>query len=213
MTPASAKTTWKLLRVALFGAFVLSVVFSHKAEAVSVTNSTFGSIDAGQFSRTFLVAGETTIADVNIAIDFSKCDDPNPGPGATGCTGGGFSFNDEIEFDLISPTATTVRLVIEGTYDGQMPGARVTVNFDDEAASPVGGSVLVSGAFRPIDALSVFDGENPNGIWTLVVRDTFVDDPLQFYSATLNINSVTVPEPASFLLLGLGALALLKRRA
>jgi subtilisin-like proprotein convertase family protein len=193
------------------------------AEAATFTNNTFGSVDASSIDRTVDVAGVGTITDVRIAIDFSKCDDPNPGPAATGCTGGGFSFNSEIVFQLTSADGTTVDLVTANTYDGQTPGARVLVLFDDDAATQVGGDQLLNGIFSPIGSLSDFIGEDADGTWTLRVTDTVGQDPLQFYSFTLCINeegecagvTQAVPAPATVLLLGLGLTTLgwIRRRS
>ena len=170
-----------------------------QAAIVSDTNSTFGSFDASSGTRTFNLVGNSII-DVNISIDFAKCDDPVLNATSTACIGGGFSFNREIEFILQSPTGTLVNLVLQDTYDGQTPGARVVVDFDDEAGAPVGGAVLLSGAFRPVGLLSAFDGENATGVWTLRIRDTVGLDPLTFFSATLNVE---IPEPGSLALAGL----------
>jgi Proprotein convertase P-domain len=180
-------------------------------EAATFTNNTFGSVDAGSFDRSVNVGGVGTISDVRIAIDFSKCDDPNPGPAATGCIGAGDSFNEEIVFQLTSADGTTVDLVTEFTYSGQEPGARVLVLFDDDAATQVGGPLLLNGTFSPVGSLSDFIGEDADGTWTLRVEDTVSQDPLQFYSFTLCINEegecagvTQVPAAATLLLLGLG---------
>lgn len=212
---------WKGFWVA--AAAVAFVGHAGLAGAASFTNSTFGSVDANSFTRTVNASGAGVVTDLNITIDFSKCDDPNPGPAATGCTGGGFSFNREIHFRLTSPNATEVELVIQDSYSGQTPGARVIVGFDDEASTTVGGPLLISGPFRPVEALSAFDGEASDGTWTLLVHDTVGADPLQFYRFTLCINeteacvvatSNAVPAPAALLLVGLGvtAFGVIRRR-
>ena len=170
-----------------------------QAAIVTDTNSTFGSFDASSGTRTFNLVG-SSIIDVNISIDFAKCDDPDLTPTSTSCIGSGFSFNSEIEFRLQSPQGTIVNLVSPFTYGGQTPGARVVVDFDDEAGPTVGGPVLLSGSFRPVGLLSAFDGENATGVWTLHIRDTVRFDPLTFFSATLNVE---IPEPGSLALAGL----------
>lgn len=170
-----------------------------QAAILTDTNSTFGSFDASSGTRTFNIAGGN-ILDVNISIDFAKCDDPTLNATSTACIGGAFSFNREIEFILQSATGTLVNLVLQDTYSGQTPGARVVVDFDDEAGSTVGGAVLQNGTFRPVGLLSAFDGENSGGVWTLRIRDTVGQDPLTFFSATLNVQ---VPEPGSLALAGL----------
>jgi hypothetical protein len=192
------------------------------AAAASFTNSTFASVDASSTTRTVSATGAGTVTDVNITIDFSKCDDPAPGPADTGCTVDGFSFNREIHFRLESPEGTQVELVVLNTYSGQTPGDRVVVGFDDEASTVVGGPVLLDGAFQPVGSLSDFDGENSEGTWTLLVEDTTGADPLQFYSFTLCINEAgecvvadaRVPAPAALFLVGLGltALGVIRRR-
>jgi len=174
-----------------------------QASVLTGGNNTFGTADSSFFDRTINIVGAGTVKDVNITIDFAKCDDPALQVGGT-CPAGGFSFNREIEFQLIKG-ATVVNLVVQDTYSGQTPGARVVVTFDDEAASAVGGATLQNGSFRPVGLLSAFDGASAAGAWTLRIRDTVFADPLSFFSATLN---VTVPEPGTFGLAGLALLGL-----
>jgi hypothetical protein len=173
------------------------------AAVLTDTNNTFGNFDRSSGNRTFAIGGGT-IADVNILIDFAKCDDPTLTPSSTACIGLNDSFNREIVFRLTSPDGITVNLVNENTYSGQTPGARVQVNFDDAAASAVGGPALQTGTFRPVGSLSSFNGLSALGVWTLFVQDTVGFDPLTFFSATLTVT--TVPEPAMLGLMGFGLL-------
>jgi hypothetical protein len=190
------------------------------AEAATFTDNTFGSVDSGSFDRAIVVAGVGTISSVRVFVDFSKCDDPNPGPAATGCIGTGSSFNNEIQLQLISPEDTVVTLVAFNTYPNNgLEGARIEVLFDDNAATEVGGGALLDGTFSPVGSLSDFIGEDADGAWALRVADGAGGDPLQLYGVTLCINEQGecagvappppgVPAPASLLLLGLGLTSL-----
>jgi hypothetical protein len=205
---------WKAQRLIAVGVFALLLTMPMAPETVTVTNSTFGTVDGsvggGTLIRAFDVSDAgTTITNVDILIDFSKCGNPAPGRNDTRCLGTGFSSNSDISFTLMSPSGITVNLVSAenpsmespGTYDGQTPGARVSVTFDDAAENPVGtpppsteGSSLRFGPFQPVEPLIEFDSQSqsPNGTWTLILQDTpndsFSNGSLQFYSATLCIN-------------------------
>jgi hypothetical protein len=62
------------------------------------------------------------------------------------------------------------------------------VNFDDAALNnilpcpPVGG-----GSYQPSQALSAFNGENANGVWTLTIKDNFNQDGGSLTAWGLNI--------------------------
>ncbi|MEZ4936742.1 MAG: M12 family metallo-peptidase [Crocinitomicaceae bacterium] len=74
----------------------------------------------------------------------------------------------DITITLTSPSNTTVTL-FDGVCNNENDW---DLNFDDGATPgalpcpPVGG-----GTYQPVDALSAFNGEDPNGTWTLTVSD------------------------------------------
>jgi subtilisin-like proprotein convertase family protein len=133
-----------------------------------INSQTYASTDVPRFTPPFsnvfsslFVDGAGPIEDVNVTLDISH-------PVAA-----------NTEAHLISPTGISIRL-FASVPDG---GSNFTnTTFDDEAATSIfSGSPPFTGNFRPEFPLSSFDGQNPNGVWTLrfgnLDRDT---------SATLN---------------------------
>ena len=90
---------------------------------------------------------------------------------------------------LVSPSMGSIVLKnAEGV--GVNDGDNFTdTTFDDNGASGLitSGTAPYTGSFIPEELLSDFDGEDANGIWTLEVEDTELND-----QGTLNSWSITI---------------------
>lgn len=196
----------------------VSVFLSAGAGAtVLATNTTYGVFDGSEGTRALNVSTRGTVTDVNITVEFSKCDDPAIGPAGNRCIGAGVPFENEFTLVLVGPGGRSVTLVEPfDTYTAGRTGTsggRVSVTFDDEAAAAAGPRIA-AGTFRPEQFLSAFDGMSTFGSWTLYLQDFAPGDPLEFFSAQLDIGyePAPVPEPATLAMLGLG-LGLMGMRA
>ena len=125
----------------------------------------------------------------------------------------------DLQIRLQSPAGTNIFLIYGGDSaflirdenGGITPvGGSGTWLFDDEAEISIDEATEpFFGSFRPIESLSLFDGENACGQWTLKIYDAF-----PVYAGCLDSFTimVTSPEPATglFLALGAGVLTLFK---
>lgn len=183
-----------------------------QASVITAADSTYGNFDFKTGTRTLNIGSHGTINDVNLTIDFSKCDDPPIGPQGTKCIGIGRAFPNEMAFRLTGPDGRTVELVSFGTYTSG--SGRVTVTYDDEALAPAG-TALRSGTYRPVNALSAFDGLDMFGTWVLSMTDAGPGDPLEYFGSRLEISGdvvAAVPEPATVGMMGLGLAGLFAAR-
>lgn len=159
------------------GADGAPVTASYTGPAVPIPDGSgvLGPIPGAPAVATLNVAGFTgSIRDLNFRIDGSSC---NATAGST-TVGIDHTFVSDLIMTLTSPSGTSVVIISEVDLSGN--------NFcqtllDDDAGAPSIQGVATAdnpftGTFAPNSPLSAFDGEDPNGNWTLSIVDNFAQD-------------------------------------
>jgi subtilisin-like proprotein convertase family protein len=144
-------------------------------------------------------------ADVDFRIDGTSCSN------ASGSTTVGIdhTFVNDLKITLTSPGGTSV-LVIDNT-DGSGNNL-CQVILDDDAAAPsiqtaVTAQAPFSGTWLPNSPLSAFDGEDPNGTWTVSAQDFYSGDTgsIRAVSIVVDAKSATTTTATSSSDVALGA--------
>jgi uncharacterized repeat protein (TIGR01451 family) len=162
--------------------------FAAPAQAqLTYTNTTDGPISetvttcAAPLVRTFNVTTSFTISDVNIGILLAH------------------TYRSDLQFYLKGPDGTRISLQVNsgGSVDNE------NVLFDDAAAASITTHATVDTAiattivppyqrtFRPVTALSAFNGKNALGTWTVEICDSVAQDAGTFYQADLFLTATT----------------------
>ncbi|RDI10327.1 reprolysin-like metallopeptidase [Flavobacterium sp. AG291] len=136
-------------------------------------NATVVLPDAGTATSTLSATGTGDIAKVTVGLKINHT-----------------RVND-LTVKLTSPEGTQVTLfqnVCVGDFDN------VDATFDDNGDALVcGTNPVVSGFITPLQTLSAFNGQSPEGTWTLTVNDDVVFEGGELVSWSLNICSVEEP--------------------
>jgi uncharacterized protein with beta-barrel porin domain len=137
------------------------------------------------------------VGSVRIDINFTKCDDPIAANGT--CIDAGTPYYNEIGFTLQGPDGRSVDLVIPDntfTDSGVGPGDTFNFSFENAATIPIAnafnGSTLISGLYLPQSLLSLFEGTNAQGLWTLIFTDATGLDPLSLNSWSLTLTPLGI---------------------
>lgn len=113
------------------------------------------------------------------------------------------TYSADIDMFLTSPAATTREVISDdaggsnlGTASGTAPGL---YTWTDAAATTIPTATDVPvGSYKPMQAFAAFNGQNPNGTWTLSAFDDLAGDGGALTSASLNITySAVVSAPNS----------------
>ena len=120
--------------------------------------------------------GLGSIRDINVLIDIQH------------------TFVGDLVISLIGPRGARVLLV--GGEGGGADNFRRTI-LDDEAASDIEDArAPFRGVFRPEGSLADFDGRDPNGTWTLEIKDEAFEDGGRLRLWAMEIETAD-PEPQS----------------
>lgn len=174
---------------------VAATAASATSAATYSYNGTGGNLpDQIDFSTEILVPDAFNISDVNITLNDLT-----------------HSFWGDLEI-FLSHDGVTVALANDNGGSSDPAG---TFTFDDEAALDVGSINTTGGSFRPLSALSAFDGQNSAGVWTLRIRDDAGADAgaLGGWNLTFT-DGGAVPEPTTWalMIMGFGAAGAAMRR-
>jgi len=177
-TTVAASTTCRLLIEPTANIYY---AVNSKSFAVGYTSSTtcdsysFGSAFAIPYATTYTTrtvnvpSSTGTVSDVNFLVNVSH------------------DRLSDFELQIISPQGTIVNL-----YNKSCGGIKSTLalQFDDSGVA-LDCSKTTSQIVIPVDALNVFNGQNPQGTWTFRVRDAVVGNFGTINSAAVNICSQT----------------------
>ena len=140
-----------------------------------------------------LDSGQQTRASANVPVAIPEVGAVNSTLNVTGMVGAvtdvdvtldiSHTYQSDLEVYLRSPTGRRVKLF---AAVGNASDDFANTTLDDEATTAIGnGTGRFSGRFKPEGRLSDFDGLDPNGVWTLEIEDTEIND-----QGTLNSWSV-----------------------
>jgi uncharacterized repeat protein (TIGR01451 family) len=164
------------------------VTFSYTGPAVPIPDGAdlTGTAPGAPVQAPVTVTGVTgNVYDVNISIDGTSC---NATAGST-TVGLDHSFVNDLEISLISPNATTIK-IIDNTDGGGNNFCQTVL--DDEGGGASIQSVATANApftgnFTPANALAGFQGQTANGNWQLQAQDFFSQDTgnIRAFSVTI----------------------------
>lgn len=153
--------------------FVLPALLPGQASAAtaSATYSSLLQVDGGTITPTLSFSGLGPVSKLTTTINLSKCSSSINNNGS--CTSAGQPYAGEIYLSLLTPSGDTITLVNPDTITAVDSSDFVSWTFDDSATLTLLGNYqsLPSGTFRPYSNLSVFNGRDPNGTWTLQAQN------------------------------------------
>jgi len=147
-------------------AFAIGYTVVSSCQAYSFATP-FNIPEQGSFaSRTITVpSSDSFVSDVNVNVDISH------------------TYFSDVQMELMSPQGTIVKLLYNGCSD---VNGHLLINYDDAGGNLSCGSTTLQ-TVAPLGVLSSFNGESPQGTWSLRIRDIFTND-----TGVLNAASVSI---------------------
>lgn len=107
--------------------------------------------------------------------------------------------NADLDITLTSPGGTTVTLTTDngGTNDNVFNGTVWDDSINDTTADHVYANLVVATPLNAEGRLAAFRGENPNGTWTLTIRDDTATDVGALSAFSLDITTAVAPVEAT----------------
>ncbi|PIF31864.1 putative secreted protein (Por secretion system target) [Flavobacterium sp. 9] len=149
--------------------------------AIGYTSKT--TCDTYSFGNSFTIPYSTTYTSKTITVPASTgvIEDVNVSINVT------HDRLSDLEIQIINPQGTAVRLFNKACTD---VASTLVAQFDDDGVN-LDCSKTTSQIVLPVDALNVFNGQNPQGTWTFRVRDAVLGKFGTINSASINICSQT----------------------
>jgi subtilisin-like proprotein convertase family protein len=141
--------------------------FDNASQTVQSSHGALPIPDLGTVTSTLLVSGLLSVSDLDLSLSIEH------------------TYVTDLDVYLISPSGTRVEIF---TDVGGTTANFNNTDFDDEATLSVGAGLgPFAGSYQPEGLLSAFDGEDPNGVWTLEVSDDAGNDVGEFKGWSLTI--------------------------
>ena len=166
--------------------------FSYSGAPVAIPDGTGAEVPGPPVDATLNVSGVGgPIGDINLSINGTTC---STTAGST-TVGLDHTFVGDLVLTLISPTNTQLVVInrLSNGGGGNSGNNFCQVVLDDSAGTTIQSQLAAAapftGSFQPNAPLSVFNGQNPNGTWTLRAQDFFVGDTGNIRAWSLNITA------------------------
>lgn len=180
-SPTIARGCTAPLRTML-GAFVLWVMATPVQAQITYTNSVDGAVNetvtpcSSPLLRTFTVPIHFTVADANIGVLMAH------------------TYRGDLRFFIVHPDGTrltlgqnvgTTRDNVNVLFDDSAAAAYTTHTASNDTATATTVVPPYQRTFRPLNALSGFNGKNAFGTWTLEICDSLNADSGTFFQSDL----------------------------